>query len=87
MGLGEKQRHSAALKSVTVNLAPANYKQAILSAAKKASARGWESEGDLGQIMGEIRRDVSVSVVRAHSLCLLEWLAYLGPGARTAGQC
>ena len=31
MGLHEKQRHSAALKSVTVNLAPANYKQVILS--------------------------------------------------------
>ena len=31
MGLEEKQRHSAALKSVTVNLAPANYEQAILS--------------------------------------------------------
>ena len=55
-------------------------------AAKKARARGWDSEGDLGQIMGEIRRAVSVSVVRAHSLCLLERLAYLGPGARAAGQ-
>ena len=31
MGLHEKQRHSAALKSVTVNLAPANYKQVISS--------------------------------------------------------
>ena len=31
MGLEEKQRHSAVLKSVTVNLAPANYEQAILS--------------------------------------------------------
>ena len=31
MGLEDKQRHSAALKSVTVNLAPANYEQAILS--------------------------------------------------------
>ena len=31
MGLEEKQMHSAALKSVTVNLAPANYEQAILS--------------------------------------------------------
>ena len=35
--LGEKQRHSAALKSVTVNLAPANYKQAILSRWELAS--------------------------------------------------
>ena len=55
-------------------------------AAKRARARGWESEGDLGQIMGEVRRAVSVSVVRAHSLCLLERLAFLGPGARAAGQ-
>ena len=55
-------------------------------AAKRARARGWEADGDLGQIMGEIRRAVSVSVVRAHSLCLLERLAYLGPGARAAGQ-
>ena len=31
MGLHEKQRHSAALKALTVNLAPANYKQEILS--------------------------------------------------------
>ena len=54
--------------------------------ANKARARGWEAEGDLGQMMGEIRRAVSVSVVRAHSLCLLERLAYLGPGARAAGQ-
>ena len=31
MGLEEKQRHSAVLKSVTVNLAPPNYKQVISS--------------------------------------------------------
>ena len=36
--------------------------------------------------MGEIRRALSVQVVRGHSLCLLDRLAHLGPGARAAGE-
>ena len=55
--------------------------------AKEARARGWEAgEGELSQAMGQVRRSVSVEVVRAQSLCLLERLAFLGPGARAAVQ-
>ena len=55
--------------------------------AKEARARGWEAgEGGLSQAMGQVRRSVSVEVVRAQSLCLLERLAFLGPGARAAVQ-
>merc|ERR1719319_952480 len=36
--------------------------------------------------MGEVRRTMSVTVVRAQALCLLERLAHLGPGARAAAQ-
>ena len=55
--------------------------------AKEARARGWEAgEGELSQAMGQVRRSVSVEVVRAQSLCLLEHLAFLGPGVRAAVQ-
>ena len=36
--------------------------------------------------MGEIRRALSVTVVRANTFCLLEQLAHLGPGAGTAAK-
>ena len=36
--------------------------------------------------MGEVRRAMSVQVVRSQALCLLERLAQLGPGARAAGE-
>ena len=42
--------------------------------------------GELGKVMGEVRRAVSVQVVRSQALCLLERLAHLGPGARSAGE-
>ena len=55
--------------------------------ANQARARGWEaSEGELGLAMGAVRRAISVAVVRAQSLCLLERLAFLGPGVRAAVQ-
>ena len=55
--------------------------------AKEARGRGWEAgEGELSQAMGQVRRSVSVEVVRAQSLCLLERLAFLGPGVRAAVQ-
>ena len=36
--------------------------------------------------MGEIRRSASVTVVRSQAVCLLEHLAFLGPGARQTAQ-
>ena len=42
--------------------------------------------GHLGKLVGEIRRSVSVCVVRAQAVCLLERLAFLGPGARAAAE-
>ena len=44
------------------------------------------SRGELGKVMGELRRSFSVAVVRGQALCLLERLAHLGPGARAASQ-
>ena len=55
--------------------------------ADQARNRGSEaSEGELGLAMGAVRRAVSVAVVRAQSICLLERLAFLGPGVRAAVQ-
>ena len=36
--------------------------------------------------MGEVRPAMSIQVVRSQSLCLLERLSQLGPGARAAGD-
>ena len=36
--------------------------------------------------MGEVRRALSVVIVRSNSLCLLERLLQFGPGARRAGE-
>jgi hypothetical protein len=50
-------------------------------------ARGWEAgPGELGKVMGDVRRALSVVVVRAQALCLLERLAHLGPGAGAAAK-
>ena len=47
--------------------------------------RGREgSEHELGLIMGQVRRSLSIDFVRAQSLCLLSRLCNLGPGARAA---
>ena len=55
--------------------------------ANQARARGYEAgEGELGLAMGAVRRAMSVAVVRSQSLCLLERLAFLGPGVRAAVQ-
>ena len=40
----------------------------------------------MGKVMGELRRAASVCVVRAQAVCLLERLAFLGPGARQAAE-
>ena len=40
--------------------------------AAKARARGWEAgEGELGQVIGQIRRQLSCCFVRLQALCLL----------------
>ena len=45
-----------------------------------------QGPGQLGLVTGAIRRSVSVCVVRAQQVCLVERLAFLGPGARAAAQ-
>ena len=55
--------------------------------AAMSRAQGWEAgPGQLGKVVGEIRRAMSVTVVRANALCLMERLCQLGPGARAAAQ-
>ena len=55
--------------------------------AAKSRARGWEvGEGELGQIIGQIRRRLSCTSIRAQALCLLSRIGQLGPGARAAAD-
>ena len=55
--------------------------------AAMSRAQGWEAgPGQLGKVMGEIRRALSVTVVRANALCLMERLSQLGPGAGAAAK-
>ena len=52
-------------------------------------AQGWEAgPGQLGKVMGEVRRALSVTVVRVNgnALCLMERLSQLGPGAGAAAK-
>ena len=54
--------------------------------ARAAGRVGGASAGDLGKVTGEIRRAMSVVVVRSQALCLLERLTQLQPGARKASE-
>ena len=55
--------------------------------AALGKARGWEAgPGELGKVMGDTRRALSVTIVRANALCLLERLSQLGPGAGAAAK-
>ena len=55
--------------------------------AAASRAQGWEAGPDqLGKVMGEIRRALSVTVVRANAYCLLERLAHLSPGTGAAAK-
>ena len=56
------------------------------ASARSKGREGGAGAGELGQIMGEVRRAMSVQVVRSQALCLLERLGQLGPGARAAGE-
>ena len=54
---------------------------------RKVSTKGEvQGPGQLGKYVGESRRAASVCVVRAQAVCLLERLAFLGPGARAAAD-
>ena len=49
--------------------------------------RGWEGgEGEMGQVIGQIRRKLSCTFIRAQSLCLLARIGQLGPGAKIAAE-
>ena len=54
--------------------------------ARSKGKGGGASSGELGKAMGEVRRAMSIEIVRSQSLCLLERLVQLGPGARAAGD-
>ena len=55
--------------------------------AAMSRAQGWEAgPGQLGKVTGDTRRALSVTIVRANALCLLERLSQLGPGARDAAK-
>ena len=55
--------------------------------AARSRARGWQGgDGELGQIIGQIRRRLSCTSVRAQALCLLSRIGQLGPGARAAAD-
>ena len=46
--------------------------------ARSKGREGWAGAGELGKVMGEVRRAMSVEVVRSQALCLLERLSHLG---------
>ena len=55
--------------------------------AAMSRAQGWEAgPGQLGKVTGEIRRAMSITIVRANALCLLNRLSQLGPGAGAAAR-
>ena len=54
--------------------------------ARSKGKGGGASSGDLGKCMGDLRRSMSIQVVRSQSLCLLERLSQLSSGARSAGD-
>ena len=49
--------------------------------------RGWEGgAGEMGQVIGQLRRRLSCTFVKAQALCLLSRLGQLGPGAKAAAE-
>ena len=55
--------------------------------AAMSRAQGWEAgDGQLGKVMGEVRRAMSVTVVRANAHCLLDRLSQMGAGAGAAAR-
>ena len=43
-------------------------------------------EGELGQVIGQIRRQLSCTFIRSQALCLLSRIGQLGPGAKAAAH-
>ena len=63
------------------------FARARAEASVRSKGRGGgTSLGERGKIMGEVRRAMSVQVIRSQALCLLERLSHLGQGARAAGE-
>ena len=59
----------------------------IVKIVKMVKSQGWEAgPGQLGKVMGDIRRAFSVTIARANAMCLLERLSQLGPGAGAAAK-
>ena len=55
--------------------------------AARSRARGWQGgDGELGQIIGQIRRRLSCTSVRAQALCLLSRIGQLCPGTRATAD-
>jgi hypothetical protein len=55
--------------------------------AARARARGWPaSDWELGEVIGQVRRDLSLDFVRANALCVLARIGQVGDGARAAAQ-
>ena len=54
--------------------------------AEVQDGREGEAEELLGKVIGEVRRAFSVVELRCQAMCILERLAQLEPGARTAAQ-
>ena len=73
------------------DLSPGFHKLLLAFAESRVAAisraEGWEAgPGQLGKVMREIRRAMSVTIVGANALCLLSRLSQLGPGARAAAR-
>ena len=54
--------------------------------ARSKGREGGAGAGELGKVMGEVRRAMSLQIVRSQALCLLERISHVGPGARAAGE-
>ena len=55
--------------------------------AARTRARGQEApDGELGVVMGEMRRTLSLALVTAEAICLFARMCVLGPGAAAAGK-
>ena len=83
----DKYRETVALtpfKQILTSLDPVNPQ--LYSIELSSISSELLKQVKLVKVVGEIRRAMSVTVVRANALCLMERLCQLGPGARAAAQ-
>ena len=73
-----KQINTAAIQSTSM--------LCWVSGVKSKGREGGAGTRELGKVVVELRRAISVQVVRSQVLCLLERLSQFGPGARAAGE-